>query len=140
MPIAYGARPRGSESKLHTFRDGYRVLATIMRLYKDYRPLQFFGIPGTALLLIGITIGFVVIREFIELGQVVGVARAVFAVFSCLIGIVAIATALILETVNRRAGEIYVLVADHLITRSAHRTAPADPDAPRDRAPRDRSS
>jgi hypothetical protein len=47
---------------------------------------------------------------------------------------------LILETVNRRAGEIYVLVADHLITRSAHGTAPADPDAPRDRAPRDRAS
>lgn len=140
MPIAYGARPPGSESKLHTFRDGYRVLATILRLYKDYRPLQFFGIPGAALLLIGITIGFIVTREFLELGQVVGVARAVFAVFSCLFGIVAIATALVLETVNRRAGEIYVLVADHLITRNAPPTGPADSDAPRDRAPRDRAS
>ena len=140
MPIAYGARPPGSESKLHTFRDGYRVLATILRLYKDYRPLQFFGIPGTALLLIGITIGSIVVREFLELGQVVGVARAVFAVFSCLFGIVAIATALVLETVNRRAGEIYVLVADHLIARNAPPTAPADPDAPRDGAPRDRAS
>lgn len=140
MPIAYGARPHGSESKLHTFSDGYRVLAMIMRLYKDYRPLQFFGIPGTALLLIGIAIGFIVIREFLELGQVVGVARAVFAVFSCLIGIVAVATALILETVNRRAREIYVLVADHLIARNVQRAAPADPDVPRDRAPRDRAS
>jgi glycosyltransferase involved in cell wall biosynthesis len=140
MPIAYGARPPGSESKLHTFRDGYRVLATIVRLYKDYRPLQFFGIPGVALLLIGIAIGFIVVREFLELGHVVGVARAVFAVFSCLFGIVAIATALVLETVNRRAGEIYVLIADHLITRNAPPTAPADPDATRDRAPRDRAS
>jgi glycosyltransferase involved in cell wall biosynthesis len=138
MPIAYAARPPGSESKLHTFRDGYRVLATIVRLYKDYRPLQFFGIPGAALLLIGITIGFIVTREFLELGQVVGVARAVFAVFSCLFGIVAIATALVLETVNRRAGEIYVLVADHLIARNPFPITPPDPDAPRDRAPRDR--
>ena len=133
MPIAYGARPPGSESKLHTFRDGFRVLATILRLYKDYRPLQFFGIPGAALLLIGMAIGFIVVREFLELGQVVGVARAVFAVFSCLFGIVAIATALVLETVNRRAGEIYVLVADHLIGRNTPPTAPVDP-APRDRA------
>jgi glycosyltransferase involved in cell wall biosynthesis len=137
MPIAYGARPPGSESKLHTFRDGYRVLATILRLYKDYRPLQFFGIPGAALLLIGIAVGFIVVREFLELGQVVGVARAVFAVFSCLFGMVAMATALVLETVNRRAGELYVLVADHLITRNPLPTAPADPDAPRARAPRD---
>src|SRR5262245_5862435 len=140
MPIVYSARPPGSESKLRTFRDGYRVLATILRLYKDYRPLQFFGIPGAALLLIGMTIGLVVIREFLELGQVVGVARAVFAVFSCLFGIVAIATALVLETVNRRAGEIYVLVTDHLITRNTPPTAPPGPDETSDRASRDRAS
>ena len=46
VPIAYGARPHGSESKLHTLQDGYRVLVTIVRLYKDYRPLRFFGLPG----------------------------------------------------------------------------------------------
>lgn len=140
MPVAYGARPQGSESKLHTFSDGYRVLATIIRLYKDYHPGRFFGLPGAVLLLIGIGIGIAVIREFLELGQVVGVARAVLAVFSCLIGIVAIATALILETVNRRAREIYVLVVDHLIARGAPdaiRAAlnPRSDDASRDRAP-----
>lgn len=117
IPIAYSARPHGSESKLHTLRDGYRVLMTIFRLYKDYRPLRFFGLPGTVLLVGGIAIGMVVIHEFLELGQVVGVARAVFAVFSCLVGMLGIATALVLETLNRRAREIYLLVADHVISR-----------------------
>jgi len=117
VPIAYGARPQGSESKLQTFRDGYRVVLTIIRLYKDYRPLRFFGLPGIVLLAIGVAIGFVVVHEFLELGRVAGVARAVFAVFACLVGMLAIATALVLETVNRRAREIYLLVADHVISR-----------------------
>ncbi|MFM7459548.1 MAG: glycosyltransferase, partial [Burkholderiales bacterium] len=43
VPVPYGVRPDGSESKLHTFRDGYRVLKAILWLYKDYRPLFFFG-------------------------------------------------------------------------------------------------
>lgn len=117
MPIAYGARPHGSESKLQTFRDGCRVIATIFRLYKDYRPLRFFGLPGLVLLALGLAIGVVVVHEFLELGRVAGVARAVLAVFSCLVGMLAIATALVLETVNRRAREIYLLVADQVISR-----------------------
>lgn len=117
IPIAYGVRPQGSESKLQTVRDGLRVVATIIRLYKDYRPLRFFGLPGAVLLIVGIAIGFVVVDEFLELGKVVGVARAVFAVFSCLVGMLAIATALVLETVNRRARELYLLVADQVISR-----------------------
>jgi len=117
IPIAYGARPSGSESKLQTFRDGCRVLLTIVRLYKDYRPLRFFGLPGVVLFAVGVAAGVLVIQEFLELGQVVGVARAVFSVFACLLGMLAIATALILETLNRRAREIYLLVADHVISR-----------------------
>jgi hypothetical protein len=117
MPIAYGSRPDGSESKLQTFRDGCRVVVTIIRLYKDYRPLRFFGWPGVVLLAFGVAVGVVVIHEFLELGRVAGVARAVLSVFSCLLGMLAIATALVLETVNRRAREIYLLVADHVISR-----------------------
>lgn len=117
IPIAYGARPHGSESKLETFRDGWRVVATIIRLYKDYRPLRFFGFPGAVLLVVGLAIGMVVVNEFLELGRVAGVARAVLAVFACLLGMLSIATALVLETVNRRAREIYLLVADQVISR-----------------------
>jgi glycosyltransferase involved in cell wall biosynthesis len=117
VPMPYRARPPGSTSKLRTFRDGLRVLLTIVRLHKDYRPLKFFAVPGFVLFLAGVAAGLLVVQEFLELGRVVGVARSVFAVFACIFGVSAIATALILETVNRRAREIYHLIADQVILR-----------------------
>lgn len=115
IPVAYGTRPRGSISKLSTFRDGSRVVATLLRLYKDYRPLVFFGAPGGLLLAAGIVAGALTVGEFVDSGRVAGVARAVFAVACCLLGTVAVATGFILDTVNRRARELYTLVADHLV-------------------------
>ena len=44
LPVGYRDRPQGSESKLNTFSDGFKVLMTILRLYKDYKPLPFFGL------------------------------------------------------------------------------------------------
>jgi glycosyltransferase involved in cell wall biosynthesis len=115
IPVAYGTRPAGSVSKLSTLRDGGRVIATLLRLYKDYRPLAFFGIPGGLLLAAGVGAGTLTVAEFIDAGHVAGVARAVFAVASCLLGTVALATGFILDTVNRRARELYILVADQLV-------------------------
>ncbi|MCD8339093.1 MAG: glycosyltransferase family 2 protein, partial [Burkholderiales bacterium] len=47
IPVSYRDRPKGSESKLNTYSDGIKVLYTIFTLFKDYRPLLFFGIVGT---------------------------------------------------------------------------------------------
>lgn len=124
IPVAYGARPAGSVSKLSTWRDGQRVLATLFRLYKDYRPLAFFGIPGALLLVAGALAGGLVVSEFVETGRVAGVARAVFAVACCLLGTVAVATGFVLDTVNRRARELYVLLADHVV--DARRRSPPE--------------
>ncbi len=115
VPLPYGARPEGSASKLNTLQDGRRVLTTLFQLYKDYRPLMFFGIPGAVLLAAGIFAGVLVVGEFIDAGKVAGIARAVFAVSCCLLGTVALATGLILDTVNRRARELYVMLADHVV-------------------------
>jgi glycosyltransferase involved in cell wall biosynthesis len=115
VPLPYGARPAGSSSKLNTLQDGRRVLTTLFQLYKDYRPLMFFGIPGCLLLAAGILAGVLVMGEFIDAGRVAGIARAVFSVSCCLLGTVALATGLILDTVNRRARELYVLLADHVV-------------------------
>lgn len=115
IPVAYGARPHGSVSKLSTLRDGGRVVGTLLRLYKDYRPMIFFGVPGVLLLAAGVFAGVLTVGEFVDAGHVVGIARAVLAVACCLLGTVSIATGFILDTVNRRARELYVLVADHLV-------------------------
>lgn len=115
VPLPYGERPKGSVSKLSTVHDGRRVLATLFGLYKDYRPLAFFGVPGAALLVAGILAGVPVVGEFVDLGRVQGIARAVFAVACCMLGTVSLATGLILDTVNRRARELYIMLADHVI-------------------------
>ena len=115
IPVDYGARPEGSVSKLSTLRDGGRVVATLLRLYKDYRPLTFFGIPGGLLLAAGVIAGAMTVGEFLDSGRVVGIARAIFAVACCLLGTVSLVAGFILDTVNRRARELYVLLADYLI-------------------------
>lgn len=115
VPVPYGERPAGSRSKLSTLQDGGRVLATLFRLYKDYRPLAFFGLPGAALLAAGVVAGIPVVGEFVELGRVQGVARAVLSVACGVLGTVCIATGFVLDTVNRRARELFVLLADHVI-------------------------
>jgi len=120
LPIAevgvpYGERPEGSESKLRTFHDGSRVLSTIFQLYKDYRPMAFFGLIGLAFLTLGAAAGILVTIEFMEVGQVVGVARAVLAVACGIVGVLSLATGAILDTLNRRAREIYVLLADQVV-------------------------
>lgn len=117
VPVHYGERAAGSASKLRTFYDGRRVLATILRLYKDYRPLAFFGAIGVLLLTAGIAAGVLVTLEFLEYGRVVGVARAVLSVACSILGVLAIGIGVILDTVNRRTRELYLLLADQVIER-----------------------
>jgi glycosyltransferase involved in cell wall biosynthesis len=116
VPVAYGVRPEGSESKLHTFRDGYRVLKTILHLYKDYRPLLFFGAIGAVLAAVSIVLGVVIVDEFMSKGRA-GPSRAVLAVALGLVGMLSFATGLVLDTVNRRSRELMVLIADQLVQR-----------------------
>ena len=116
IPVVYGVRPEGSESKLHTLRDGYRVLKTILRLYKDYRPLLFFGAIGGVFVALSALLGVVILQEFMTLGHVAP-ARAVLAVALGIVGILSFATGLVLDTVNRRAQELMVLISDQLVRR-----------------------
>jgi glycosyltransferase involved in cell wall biosynthesis len=114
VPVPYGVRPQGSESKLRTFRDGSRVLRMILRLYKDYRPLLFFGTIGLALFAISTMLGIAIFEEFLGTGRA-GPARATLAVALALIGMLSIATGLVLDTVNRRSRELIVLIGDHVV-------------------------
>lgn len=68
--ITYRDRPEGSESKLNTFSDGFKVLRTILHLYSDYRPFQFCGFIAIILLIISIILFFPVAIEYVETGLV----------------------------------------------------------------------
>jgi len=134
VPVVYGERPAGSRSKLNTLRDGYRVLKTVFWLFKDHRPLLFFGSIGVLAMLAGVVMGIAVFREFLDYQRVVGAARAVLAVSAVVVGMVSLTTGLVLDTVNRRSRELYVLLADSMARPSPKRSvrvrSRADAEAP----------
>ena len=111
IPIVYRDRPEGSESKLSTFRDGFRVLKTLASLFKDYKPMMFFGICSILSLILGLITGIPVIYEFIITGYIRKLPSAVLAVGFILICIISLASGLILDTIattNKKDYELYL--------------------------------
>lgn len=115
MPVAeletfYRERPTGSQSKLRTVPDGFRILRTILVLVKDERPLQFFAVAGLAFFIAGITLGTPVVLEFLHTGLVPRLPTAVLATGLVLLGALSLAVGLILDTVARGRKESKRLV------------------------------
>lgn len=100
--IDYRDRPEGSESKLNTVSDGLKVLRTILRLYVDYKPFQFFGI--IALILIVLAVGFFipVFSDYLHTGLVERFPTLIVCGFSAISGIISLFTGLILSTLKNR--------------------------------------
>ena len=69
-PIQYKDRPAGSESKLNTFKDGFKVLKTIGELFKDTRPFAFFSIISSILILVSMCFFIPILIEFFHTGEV----------------------------------------------------------------------
>jgi glycosyltransferase involved in cell wall biosynthesis len=105
IPIRYRERPSGSESKLHTFRDGFLVLKTFFRVIKDYKPLMFFFSFSMLLLLAGLLTGIPVINEFIRTGFISKIPSAILAVGFVLCAGLSLTCGLILDTVVRQHKE-----------------------------------
>jgi hypothetical protein len=70
VPLRYGTRPEQSQSKLRTYRDGTRILLTILRMYRALHPLRFFGVIAIVLALIAIVLGEPLIVTYLETGLV----------------------------------------------------------------------
>ena len=67
IPVGYRDRPTGSVSKLNTYRDGFRVLKTIARLFKEYKPMFFFGIISSIFFIISLIFGIPVFIEYFKI-------------------------------------------------------------------------
>lgn len=111
MPVGeietpYFARPEGSTSKLNTWRDGWRISMTIQRLYRNERPLAFFGIIAVALGVLSLMLAFPVIRTFLDTGTVPRLPTAVLATGMMLAALLALASGLVLDTVTRGRREM----------------------------------
>ena len=101
VPITYRDRPEGSESKLSTFSDGAAVLAAITSLFKDYRPLAFFGWMAVLILIVGLIFGIPVIAEFVQTGNVPRLPTALLAASIIICGALALTIGLVLDTVSK---------------------------------------
>lgn len=106
VPVNLTTRPEGSFSKIRIFRDGFLILNTLLALFRDYKPLTFFGGVGLFIVALGFIPGIIVIYEFIETGSVPRLPSAVLAVGLILCGLVSITVGLILHTIVRRSQEL----------------------------------
>jgi len=105
----YYARPAGSVSKLNTWRDGLRILGTILKLYRSEKPLRFFAAIGLFLALISIGLAIPVIVTFVEQGIVPRLPTAVLSTGLMIVAILSISSGLVLDTVTRGRREMKLL-------------------------------
>ena len=97
--IEYRDRPEGSESKLNTYSDGFKVIKTIVKLYKNYRPLSFFTWLAVFLALIGTAFLVPVLIEYINTGLVLKMPSFVASVFFYMSSLQSFFGGLILQTI-----------------------------------------
>jgi glycosyltransferase involved in cell wall biosynthesis len=114
MPVAeietpYYARPEGSVSKLNTWRDGFRILGTIMRLYRSEKPLRFFTFIGLFLALVAIGLAIPLVVTYLEEGLVPRVPTAILSTGLMIVAVLSVSSGLVLDTVTRGRREMKLL-------------------------------
>ena len=100
--IEYRDRPEGSESKLDTYSDGFKVLRTIFRLYKNYKPMSFFGLLSLLLFVITVILFVPVLVEYTKTGMVPRFPTLIVSGFIGLGGVLSLFTGLILSTLAEK--------------------------------------
>ena len=106
IETAYGERPQGSASKLHTIKDGLRILSVIGLLYKEVRPSVFFGVPFMLLLALSLLLGVPLFVTFFETGQVPRFPTAIAASGMMVLSWLFLVAGLILDSVARGRLEV----------------------------------
>jgi glycosyltransferase involved in cell wall biosynthesis len=114
LPVAeiatpYYARPEGSFSKLNTWRDGFRILGTILRLYRTEKPLRFFTAIGVFLMLVSIGLAIPIVITYLEEGVVPRLPTAVLSTGMMIVAVLLISSGLVLDTVTRGRREMKLL-------------------------------
>jgi glycosyltransferase involved in cell wall biosynthesis len=114
LPVAevetpYYARREGSFSKLNTWRDGFRILGTILKLYRSEKPLRFFSAIGVFLALVSIGLALPVLFTYLEQGIVPRLPTAVLSMGLMIVAMLSVSSGLVLDTVTRGRREMKLL-------------------------------
>lgn len=99
--IGYRDRPEGSESKLNTYSDGFKVIKTVIKLFKNYRPLMFFGIISALLAIIAVIFAVPVFVEYFRTGLVPRFPTLIVCGFVFIASIISFFSGMILDTVRQ---------------------------------------
>jgi glycosyltransferase involved in cell wall biosynthesis len=105
VPTRYGERIEGTVSKLNTYRDGCRILYTILMLFKEIQPLIFFGAISAVLSLTSIVLAIPILNEFLATGLVPRVPKAILSMGIMIAAAISLNCGIILETVKCKARE-----------------------------------
>lgn len=114
LPVAeletpYYARPEGSFSKLNTWRDGFRILGTMLKLYRAEKPLRFFGAIGILLAAVSVLLSIPIVITFIETGLVPRFPTAILSTGLMIVAMLSVSSGLVLDTVTRGRREMKML-------------------------------
>ena len=110
IPVQYRDRPNGSVSKLNTFEDGIKVLKTIARLFKEYKPSIFFGLFGLLFLIIAFSFGTPVFIDYFKTGLVERFPTLIFSGFMLMISILSFVCGIILEVIVKKHRQLFELI------------------------------
>ena len=110
VKVGYRDRPAGSVSKLNTYRDGFRVLKTIGRLFKEYKPTIFFSLLSLLFLIISVGFGIPVFAEYFKTGLVPRYPTLIFSGFMLMIALVLFACGVVLEVVVKKHRQLFELM------------------------------
>jgi glycosyltransferase involved in cell wall biosynthesis len=111
MPVAevvtaYGARPEGSQSKLSTYRDGWRIMRTILHLFRIERPVLFYGGFAAFLAALALVLAIPLVLTYAETGLVPRFPTAILVTGLMIVSVISFAVGLILDTVVRGRREV----------------------------------
>ena len=109
IPVDYRDRPAGSVSKLNTYSDGFKVLKTIATLFKEYKPMAFFGIIAFLFALVGIILVVPPFVGFFKTGEVAKFPSLIFGCFLITVSLLNIITGIILEVIAKKHKQLYEL-------------------------------
>ena len=100
--IEYRDRPEGSESKLNTYSDGIKVLKTIGRLFKNYKPLSFFGTISAVLIVLALIFFIPIFSTYLKIGQVPNFPTLIVCGFVVLAAIQSLFSGMILQNIVQK--------------------------------------
>ena len=107
IPVRYGARVGNTASKLNTFSDGFKVMWTIFRIFKNYKPMSFFGCFGVLFVVGGLAAGYLPVKEFIETGLIYRIPSIVLATGMMILSAMTFSIGLILDTISHNQREVF---------------------------------